>query len=87
MWAILSLNCALAVALLTLLGAAGERLGMNHWLKINPAQKRTHSPIHQGQEYYALIPNMQQQELVPLIRRFWELLAEQRVFRGAFGIL
>jgi len=83
----LLLICALAVALLTLLGAAGESLGMDRWLKVNTAKKRTHSLIRQGQEYYALIPNMKEEELVPLIKRFGELVAEQRVFRGAFGIL
>ena len=85
MWAILSLVCALAVALLTLLGAAGERRGMKGWLKINTAQKRTHSLIRQGQEYDALIPNMREQKLVQLIERLGELVAEPRVFRGALG--
>jgi len=83
----LLLICALAVALLTLLGAAGESLGMDRYLKVNTAKKRTHSLIRQGREYYALIPHMKEQELVPLIERFGELVAEQRVFRGAFGIL
>jgi len=83
----LCLICALAVALLTLLGAAGESLGMDRWLKVNIAQKRTHSLIRQGEEYYALIPNMKERELVSLIKRYGELVAEQRVFRSAFGIL
>jgi Transposase DDE domain len=83
----LLLLSALAVALLTLLGAAGESLGYDRWIKVNTAKKRTHSLFRQGQEYYALIPNMKEQELVPLIERFGQLVAEQPVCREAFGIL
>ncbi len=47
----LLLLSALAVALLTLLGAAGESLGYDRWIKVNTAKKRTHSLFRQGQEY------------------------------------
>lgn len=83
----LLLLCALAVALLTLLGAAGESLGYDRWIKVNTAKKRTHSLFRQGLEYYALIPNMKEAELVPLVERFGQLVADHRVCRGAFGIL
>jgi hypothetical protein len=83
----LLLLSALAVTLLTMLGAAGESLGMDRWLKVNTAKKRTHSLFRQGQEYYMLIPNMKEEELVPLVTRFGELVAEQQVCRNAFGIL
>ena len=83
----LLLLCALAFALLTLLGAAGESLGMDRWLKVNTAKKRTHSLLRQGQEYYVLIPNMKQAELEPLVERFGQLVAEQWVCRVALGIL
>lgn len=83
----LLLLCALAVALLTLLGAAGESLGYDRWIKVNTAKKRTHSLFRQGQEYYALIPNMKEEELVPLIEKFGQLIAEQPVCREAFGLL
>ena len=83
----LLLLCALAFALLTLLGAAGESLGMDRWLKVNTAKKRTHSLLRQGQEYYVLIPNMKQAELEPLVERFGQLVAEQSVCRVALGIL
>lgn len=39
---------ALACALLTLLGAAGESLGMERDLKANTAKKRTYSLFRQG---------------------------------------
>ena len=83
----LLLLSALAVALLTLLGAAGESLGMDRWIKVNTAKKRTHSLFRQGQEYYMLIPNMKEEELVALAERFGQLLAGQAVFREVFGIL
>ena len=83
----LLLLSALAVALLTILGAAGESLGMDRWLKVNTAKKRTHSLFRQGQEYYMLIPNMKEEDLVPLAMRFGEMVAEHRVCRDAFGIL
>ena len=34
---------ALAMALLTLLGAAGEKLGYDRWLKTNTSKQRQHS--------------------------------------------
>jgi len=83
----LLLLCTLAVALLTLLGAAGESLGMDRWLKVNTAKKRTHSLLRQGQEYYALIPNMKAEELGPLVAAFGQLVAEQPLCRAAFGFL
>ena len=83
----LLLLCALAVALLTLLGAAGESLGYDRWIKVNTAKKRTHSLFRQGQEYYALIPNMKEEELVPLMEKFGQLVAEQPACLEAFGLL
>jgi hypothetical protein len=59
----LLLLAALAIALLTLLGAAGESLGYDRWIKVNTAKKRTHSLFRQGQEYYMLLPNMKEYEL------------------------
>jgi hypothetical protein len=42
---------ALAITLLTLLGAAGERLGLDRQLRANTAKRRTHSLFRQGREY------------------------------------
>ena len=46
----LLLICAMAMTLLTLLGAAGESLGMDRMLKANTVKKRTHSLFRQGCE-------------------------------------
>ena len=49
---------ALALALLTLLGAAGEALGYDRLLKSNTTKRRTHSLFRQGCMLYDLIPTM-----------------------------
>jgi hypothetical protein len=78
---------ALAIALLTLLGAAGEALGYDRLLKSNTTKRRTHSLFRQGCMLYDLIPTMPEQRLLPLIERFAEMLAEVPVFADTFGIL
>ncbi len=42
---------ALATVLLTLLGEAGERLGLDRGLRANTVKRRTHSLFRQGREY------------------------------------
>lgn len=81
----LLLVSALACALLTLLGAAGESLGMERHLKANTVKTRTYSLFRQGCEYYQAIPMMPESRLLPLMARFVELLREQPVFREVFG--
>lgn len=44
---------ALAVVIATLLGAAGEQMGLDRLLRANTATKRTHSLFRQGREYIA----------------------------------
>jgi hypothetical protein len=78
---------ALAIALLTLLGAAGEALGYDRLLKSNTVKRRTHSVFRQGCMLYDLIPTMPEQRLLPLIERFAAMLAEVPVFADTFGTL
>lgn len=47
----LTLVLAIAMTLLTLLGAAGETLGLDRWLRANTVRRRTHSLFRQGREY------------------------------------
>lgn len=84
---VLLLVAALGQALITLLGAAGESLGMDRMLKANTAKKRTHSLLRQGLHYYNAIPMMPLDRLRPLMRRFDELVREQRVCVEIFGII
>jgi hypothetical protein len=76
---------ALAIVLLTLLGAAGEGLGYDRLLRSNTTKRRTHSLFRQGCMLYDLIPTMPDQRLIPLIERFAAMLAEVKVFADTFG--
>jgi hypothetical protein len=76
---------ALAIALPTLLGAAGEALGYDRFLKSNTTKRRTHSLFSQGCMLYDLILTMPESRLGPLVERFAEMLAEQTVFADTFG--
>ena len=67
---------AFAIVLLTLLGAAGESLGMDRHLKSNTSKRRTHSLFRQGCLLYDLIPNMPETRLRPLIDRFIEVMRQ-----------
>ena len=78
----LLLISAFATALLTLLGAAGERLGLDRLLKSNTSTTRTHSLFRQGCMLYELIPNMPEHRLGPLMRRFAEILLSSGLFGG-----
>jgi len=78
---------AFAVALLTLLGAAGEALGYDRHLKSNTAKRRTHSLFRQGCMLYELIPTMPDIRLRPLMQGFAALLLEQPVFADLFGTI
>jgi hypothetical protein len=78
---------AFAVVLLTLLGAAGEQLGYDRHLKTNTSKRRTHSLFRQGSMLYELMPNMTDFLLLPLIKRFTQMLAAQPLFAQMFGAI
>ncbi len=78
---------AVAQALLTLLGAAGEACGLDRTLKANTAKTRTMSLFNQGTYWYRAIPNMREERLVPLMREFGKLVADHAAFRLLFGII
>ena len=76
---------AFAIVLLTLLGAAGESLGMDRHLKVNTAKHRTHSLFRQGCMLYELIPNMPDVRLRPLVERFSEYITQNRALAQTFS--
>jgi hypothetical protein len=76
----LLLVSAFATALLTLLGAVGESLGMDRLLKSNTSKTRTHSLFRQGCMLYDLIPNMPKHRLAPLMERFAEAVSGTGLF-------
>jgi hypothetical protein len=73
------------MALLTLLGATGESLGMDRLLKSNTSKTRTHSLFRQGCMLYELIPNMPENRLTPLIEAFAKALSKTNEFSGLFA--
>lgn len=77
---------AIAVALLTLLGAAGEAIGYDRQLYASTAKKRQLSLIRQGLCWYNSIPNMKEERLLPLINSFAKTLQEQDIFNGIFYV-
>jgi hypothetical protein len=76
---------ALAVVLLTLLGAASEAVGHDRLLKTNTAKRRTHSLFRQGCMLYNLIPTMPEVRLRPLMECFGALLEGQPLFTKVLG--
>ena len=78
---------AFAVVLLTLLGAAGESLGMDRHLKSNTVRTRSHSLFRQGCMLYDLIPNMPEHRLRPLVEQYAEILQQSRVVTETFAIV
>jgi len=78
---------ALATAMLTILGAAGEANGIDRWFKANTVKTRTHSLFRQGCMYYDAMPTMRHEMLGPLITKFHELLLEHHVFVNTLGIV
>lgn len=82
----LLLICAMAMTLLTQLGAAGESLGMDRMLKANTVKKRTHSLFRQGCMYYAALANMPAARANPLLHRFGEYILREPLYVHAFGL-
>jgi len=78
---------AFALTLLTMLGAAGESLGLDRLLKSNTSKTRTHSLFRQGCMLYELIPNMPEYRLAPLMLRYAEMVAKCGSFSGLFEVV
>ncbi len=78
---------AIAIALLTILGAAGEAIGIDRYLKANTVKKRTISLLNQGLMHYGALPKMKLDMLEPLMAKFGELLRGHAVFREVFGLI
>jgi hypothetical protein len=77
---------AFAILLLTILGAAGESLGLDPTLRTSTLNRRVHSLFRQGWLLYELIPNMPEPRRRPLIKRYQELLRQNAAFIDTFGL-
>lgn len=75
----------LAQAMLTLLGTAGERCGLDKYLKTNTSKARQHSLLKQGLMWYDFIPTMREERLQTLMKAFHEVASERGLFRLLVG--
>lgn len=78
---------AIAHALLTLLGAAGEECGMDRMLKVNTVKRRTQSLFSQGLDWYDALPNMKPGRLELLMTMFDAGVRRHAIFREIFGVI
>ena len=78
---------ALAYALLVLLGAAGERCGLDRTLKASTTKRRTLSLYKQGCHWYDAIPAMTDERFELLMNAYDECLREHEDIQVIFGVL
>lgn len=81
------LICAIATALLTLLGAAGESLGEDRMLRANTQKTRTHSLLRQGLYYFAALATWPEERSARLLTRFALHLSLQPFCSQIFAIV
>lgn len=78
---------ALAYALLVLLGAAGERCGLDRTLKASTTKRRTLSLYKQGCHWYDAIPAMTDERFELLMNAYDQCLREHEDIQAVFGLL
>ena len=83
----LLLISALAIMLLTLLGAAVEMSGIDKWMKVNTSRKRQHSLLRQGTYYFLALPRMKEERATPLMAAFARILQSDSVCQPLFCII
>ena len=83
---ILLLN-AFAIFLMTMLGAAGEALGMDRYLKANTVKYRTHSLFRQGCMLVELIIHMSLEALRALMRSFRDIQRQHVYFTDIYFLV
>lgn len=83
----LFLISAMAIVLLTLLGAACEEVGYDRYLKANTVKHRTHSLFRQGQMVYELLPRMNEEWLKKIMEVFSDKLRMHRSLNQVFSVV
>lgn len=83
----LLLISAISVIILTLLGAAGEQLGFDRYMKANTVKRRTHSLFRQGCYYYSRLIGMDKSEAKLFIEKFLEVLKDHKKFTDILSVL
>lgn len=77
----------LAMALLTLLGEAGEQAGLDRLLKTSTSPKRQLSLFRQGLRWYDLLPTLRKDRLVLLMENFQAAMVEHELCRDVYGAI
>jgi hypothetical protein len=83
----LLLVSALAIAFLTILGAAGEAIGIDKYFKTNTSTKRQYSLFRQGCDYFDFLPGMTEERARLLIEKFSELLTAHEIGSLVLGFI
>jgi Transposase DDE domain len=78
---------AIAVVMLTLLGAAGEKLGFDKQMKVNTVKHRTHSLFRQGCHYFNKLPRMKIDVAKKFIEVFSDLVLEQKTLQSVLWFI
>lgn len=78
---------AISIVLLTLLGAAGEAIGLDKMFKPKTVERRTHSLFTQGCFYFLAMVNWKTERFEAIMKKYAELLDEHLVFQGLFSII
>ena len=77
----------LLIVLLTLLGKAGDSVGLERTIKVNTSKSRTYSFFRQGVIYYQLLPKMKEANAVLLMDKFIYYLKQHRLYTRTLGII
>lgn len=77
----------IALIIFTLLGHAGEELGLDRVLRANTAKKRTHSLPRQGREYFRGAMGKVVDAAQRLLGMFWDILENQRSWTARTGLI
>ena len=83
----LLLISALAVVILTLLGAAGESIGLDKGLKANTVKHRTLSLFKQGYYYYHQLAKMAHEKAEKLLNAFQKMIEEHKQLVNILGVI
>ena len=73
--------------ILTFLGAAGEKIGLDRYLKANTVKKRTLSLFNQGIIYFSRLEKMCEETLQKLITTFVNLVEDNKNINQILGLV
>ncbi len=78
---------AIATVVLTLLGAAGEQIGLDKYLKSNTSKKRQLSLFKQGCIYFRRLFRMVKETAIKLMDAFYELVVKSKDLHVIIGVI